>query len=116
VRRGLAAHGRTGLHLRADPARAAALDRLAHDMAAELGWTARLLEVTCYGLRTVLGVQDRPNSPINALPLRHFPGRVNRTAVLDGLRRVPERPPEHVRTPGCVRSCLARSISPARAT
>ncbi|HWH01704.1 MAG TPA: hypothetical protein VNV66_20845 [Pilimelia sp.] len=66
MRRDLAAHGRTGLHLRADPARAAALDRLAHDMAAELGWTARLLEGTCYGLRIVLGIQDRPTAPINA--------------------------------------------------
>lgn len=66
MRRDLAAHGRTGLHLRADPARAAALDQLAHDMAAGLGWTARLLEGTCYGLRIVLGIQDRTNAPINA--------------------------------------------------
>ncbi|MEU7753717.1 hypothetical protein [Micromonospora sp. NPDC049171] len=66
IRRDLAAHGRAGLHLRADPARAAALDKLAHDMAAELGWTPRLLEGTCYGLRIVLGIQDRPNAPINA--------------------------------------------------
>jgi hypothetical protein len=66
MRRDLAAHGRTGLHLRADAARAAVLDRLAHDMAAELGWSARLLEGTCYGLRIVLGIQDRPNAPINA--------------------------------------------------
>jgi hypothetical protein len=66
MRRDLAAHGRTGLHLRADPARAAALDRLARDMAAELGWTGRLLEGTSCGLRIVLGIQDRPNAPINA--------------------------------------------------
>ena len=46
------------------------------------------------------------DGPAKALPLRHFPGRVNRTAVLDGLRRVPQRPPEHVRTPG-MRSLLA---------
>ena len=66
MRRDLAAYGRIGLHLRADPARAAALDQLAHDMAAELGWTARLLEGACYGLRIVLGIQDRPNAPLNA--------------------------------------------------
>jgi hypothetical protein len=45
------------------------------------------------------------DSPAKALPLRHFPGRVNCTAVLDGLRRIPQRPPEHVRTPG-MRSLL----------
>ncbi len=66
MRRDLAAHGRTGLHLRADPVRAAALERRAHDLAAELGWTPRLLEGTCYGLRIVLGIQDRFDAPINA--------------------------------------------------
>lgn len=59
MRSDLAAHGRTGLHLRADPIRAQALELRADDLAAELGWTARLLEGTCYGLRIVLGIQDR---------------------------------------------------------
>lgn len=66
MRRNLTAHGRAGLHLRADPIRAAALERRAHQMAAELGWTPRLLEGTCYGLRIVLGIQDRRDAPINA--------------------------------------------------
>src|SRR5262249_11908001 len=65
-RRNLAAHGRTDLHLRVDLIRAAALEHRAHDMAAELGWTPRLLDDTCYGLRIVLGIQDHRDAPINA--------------------------------------------------
>ncbi|MEV4628201.1 hypothetical protein AB0J90_18170 [Micromonospora sp. NPDC049523] len=56
------------------------------------------------------------DGPANALPLRHSPEPVNCTTVLDGIRRFPHRPPEHVRAPGYARSCLACSISPARAT
>jgi hypothetical protein len=40
------------------------------------------------------------DGPAKALPLRHSPEPVNCTTVLDGIRRFPQRPPEHVRTPG----------------
>lgn len=66
MRRDLSAHGRVGLHLRADPTRAAALDVHARAVATELGWSARQLEDTCYGLRIVLGIQDYPHTPVNA--------------------------------------------------
>lgn len=66
MRRDLAAHGRADLHLRAEPVRAAALEQHAVDMANELGWTRKLLDETCYGLRIVLGIQDFRDKPINA--------------------------------------------------
>jgi integrase len=66
MRRDLAAHGRTDLHLRTDPVRAAVLERHAVDMAHELGWTPKLLDSTCYGLRIVLGIQDYRGQPVNA--------------------------------------------------
>jgi hypothetical protein len=66
IPRDLAAHGRRGLHLRADPAWAAELDRHARILAAELGWSARQTEDTHYGLRIVLGIQDTPRGPVRA--------------------------------------------------
>lgn len=66
MRRDLAAHGRAGLHLRADPYRAAQLDAVALDLAAQRGWSERQTENACAGLRVVLGIQDSPYAPINA--------------------------------------------------
>lgn len=66
ARRDLAAHGRGGLHLRAEPARADALERIARDLAAQRGWSTRQTTDTCFGLRIVLGLQDDPDAAINA--------------------------------------------------
>ncbi len=65
-RRDLAAHGRAGLHLRADPGRAAALERSARNLAAQRGWNTRQSTDTCLGIRIVLGLQDSAGQPINA--------------------------------------------------
>lgn len=66
ARRDLAAHGRTGLHLRADPARVVALEGIARDLAAQRGWSTRQASDTCFGLRIILGLHDDPGAPINA--------------------------------------------------
>lgn len=66
VQRDLAAHGRAGLHLRADPARTAPLERSAREIAAVHGWSVRQTSDTCFGLRIVLGLQDHPDQPVNA--------------------------------------------------
>lgn len=65
-RHDLAAHGRVGLSLRADPARAAALEAHVQRLAAQRGWSARLIRETCYGIRIVLGIQDSSELAINA--------------------------------------------------
>lgn len=65
ARRDLAAHGRAGLHKRADPALAAYLEDRARAMATELGWTATLISNTCYGVRVVLGIRD-DDGPVKA--------------------------------------------------
>jgi len=64
--RDLAAHGRAGLPLPADPVLAAELDRRARDLAAERGWSKRHTSNTRHGLRIVLGIQDAPGTPIKA--------------------------------------------------
>ncbi len=65
-RRDLAAHGRAGLPLPADPVLAAELDRRARGHAAKRGWSKRQTTNTCHGLRVVLGIQDTPGQPIKA--------------------------------------------------
>lgn len=65
LRRDLATHGRKGLHERADPIVAAALEECAHAMAAELGWSKSRLVDTCFGIRIVLGIRD-DDGPIKA--------------------------------------------------
>ncbi len=64
--RDLAAHGRAGLPLPADPVLAAELFQRARDLAAQRGWSKRQTINTCHGLRIVLGIQDTPGQPINA--------------------------------------------------
>ncbi len=66
ARRDLAAHGRTGLHLRADPVIAATLERRARVLAGELGWSDRQLNNTYYGIRIVLGLNDSQDAPVKA--------------------------------------------------
>lgn len=66
VPRDLSAHGRRALHERADPRRAAVLDRHTRDLAAELGWSPRQVKETRYGLRIVLGIQDATTGRIKA--------------------------------------------------
>ncbi len=66
VRRDLAAHGRVGLAQRADPVRAAALESHARQVAADRGWSTRLTQDTCHGIRIVLGIQDSAEVAINA--------------------------------------------------
>lgn len=66
VRHDLAAHGRVGLSLRADPVRAAALESHARQLAAQRGWSTRLTQDTCHGIRIVLGIQDSADAAINA--------------------------------------------------
>lgn len=66
MRRDLAAHGRAGLHLRADPARYAALAPVIAEVAAAANWSAQHHEEATIGLRIVLGIQDAPTGPINA--------------------------------------------------
>ena len=66
MRRDLSAHGRTGLHLRADPTRAAALERSARDLARRRGWSTGQTESACFGLRIVLAIQDSTDAPIHA--------------------------------------------------
>jgi hypothetical protein len=65
-RRDLAAHGRAGLPLPADPVLAADLARRTRDYAAKRGWSTRQTNNTCHGLRIVLGIQDTPGQPIKA--------------------------------------------------
>lgn len=66
MRRDLTAHGRAGLHLRADPDIAAGLDQRLRDLAARHGWSERQAEDTSFGLRIVLGIQDTPGAPVKA--------------------------------------------------
>jgi len=54
IRHDLAAAGRTGLHLRADPAQAAALESLARDLAAAASWRQEQLQDNIIGIRIVL--------------------------------------------------------------
>ncbi|MEU0514929.1 hypothetical protein ACWEKJ_30530 [Amycolatopsis thermoflava] len=65
AQRDLAAHGRTGLHERADPVLAAELDEHARATATALGWSKNQLTDTCFGIRIVLGIRD-DDGPVKA--------------------------------------------------
>lgn len=62
----LSAHGRAGLHHRAEPVLAAKLVQHAHEMAAEFGWSSRQIKDTCMGVRIVLGLRDSTADPVKA--------------------------------------------------
>ena len=62
----LSAHGRAGLHHRAEPVLAAKLVQQAHEMAAEFGWSSRQIKDTCMGVRIVLGLRDSTADPVKA--------------------------------------------------
>ncbi len=64
MQRDLAAHGRAGLHQRADPARAAPLEQRARDLGAERGWSGKQINQTCLGLRVVLGLNTDTDQPV----------------------------------------------------
>jgi hypothetical protein len=118
-----------GLHLLADPAQAAFLDRPATPTSSAIPTSATPVDPDQQRRKSVAGsacllrrcrvpadpIPDKElfrrarDGPAKALPLRQSPGPVNHTAVLDG----------HLSTSGrrgCIRFCLACPISPARAT
>jgi hypothetical protein len=64
MRRDMAAHGRAGLHQRADPTRAAELERHARDLGTRRGWKPDQIERACDGIRILLGIQDNLYAPI----------------------------------------------------
>jgi len=66
IRHDLAAAGRPGLRLRADPAQAAALESLARDLAAAASWRQKQLQDNIIGIRIVLGLQPGGRPPVRA--------------------------------------------------
>ena len=70
----LVAHGRSGLHRRADHTISAPIEDRAHALGAELGWGRALTLKTCIGVRIVLGVRhgDEPIKASIVEQLREF--------------------------------------------
>jgi len=66
IRHDLAAAGRTGLHLHADPAHATALEALARDLATSGTWSRKQLQESIIGIRIVLGLQPGGRGPVRA--------------------------------------------------
>ena len=66
IRHDLAAAGRAGLHLHADPTHAAALEAFATNLAAAGRWRRKLLQETIIGTRIVLGLQPGGQAPVRA--------------------------------------------------
>ncbi|WP_460401689.1 hypothetical protein [Actinophytocola sediminis] len=65
AKRDLAAHGRAGLHERADPVLATQFEQRVEAMAADLAWSSRQVKDTCFGIRIVLGIRD-DDGPVKA--------------------------------------------------
>ncbi len=66
TRHDLAAAGRSGLHLHADPEHATALEALTHHLASTRGWSNRQVRDTIFGVRIVLGLQPHGQAPVRA--------------------------------------------------
>jgi hypothetical protein len=66
--------GRAGLHLRGHSERAAKLEALARDIGSRQGWSKRMINDACIGVRIVLSIQDDPNGPINASDVEQLRG------------------------------------------